>query len=198
MKRVAVIARRVGTAVIVTGAVLVFGALLALVQQAPAGAAPPHAFTLAFDDLAPGSPETRSDSFQLERNAALTSFAWLARVGVMTDATLTVTVCDTAGTCIDPAALTDPVSLSAGDIEVTMTTELADTVPSGGSGSVTGQLTFVADDDLTSAGGVGGAGGLASTGVAPMLWLAAGAVAVAAGVGVVAASSRRSPRNRET
>ena len=57
MRRGAVIARRVGTAVIVTGAVLVFGAVLALVQQAPAGAAPPHAFTLAFDDLAPGSPK---------------------------------------------------------------------------------------------------------------------------------------------
>lgn len=178
MTRAAAIARRIGVAVLAVGALLVAGSLLALIQQGPSFAVPTPEFTIA-EDLEPGTPESRSGSFVLERDSALVAFAWLERTGILIDATLAIEVCDSAATCLDPTTLTSGVHMVAGPVVVTVTTVLADTAAPGSSGSVIGQLTFVADEDL------------AGTGVDPLPWLAAGAAAVAGGVLMVAVIERR-------
>jgi hypothetical protein len=179
----ATLARRFGVVTLTVGAFIVSGALLALVEQGPAHAAPTPEFTLAFDGLEPGVPQTRSDSFVLDRDATLIGFAWLERTGVMTDATLSIEVCDAASTCLDPATLSSGVAMVAGPVVVTVTTELDAAAPPGAAGSVVGRLSFVADDEL------------ASTGADPLPWLAVGAAAVALGVLVVAfVERRRGPR----
>lgn len=178
MTRAAATARRSGLAVLAAGALLVAGAVLSLVQQESARAAPAPAFTLQFDDLTPGVPQERTDSFVLERDAALVSFAWLEREGILADADLAITVCDAAATCLDPSTASEPVDMIAGTVDVTVATRLAATAPPGGSGSVVGQLSFVADDDL------------AATGANPLQWLAVGAAAVALGAVAIAASGR--------
>ena len=175
--------RRVGASAVVALAAGAFalGLGLALTPFLPARAAPAPEFTLEFPGLVPGVPQTDSATYTLERDADLVSFAWLERVGLLShDATtVEIEVCDSAGRCVDPTAIAEPVAFRAGIGSVTVTVELVTQAGNGETGAMSGRLSFLADDSL------------AATGADAAPWIAAGAAAVAVGALGVALTRRR-------
>nr|WP_157497735.1 hypothetical protein [Leifsonia sp. Leaf325] len=181
--------RRVGAWLMALGAVGALAGLVVVMPDTAARAAPAPVFTVAFDGLAPGAPQSRTGTFLLERDAVLTGFAWVERQGMMVDTVLGVRVCDTAGTCANPEDATG-TGFAEGRIDVIVTAELAADAPPASTGSVIGQLMFTADD--AGAGSPGG--GLAGTGSDVAVWLAIGAAALAFGSLVLALGQRPSTR----
>jgi len=177
--------RRVGAWLMALAAVGALAGLVAVMPDAAARAAPAPVFTVAFDGLAPGAPQSRTGTFLLERDATLAAFAWLEREGLMVDAALDVEVCDSAGTCADAAS--SGTVFIAGEMDVTVTAELpAESVPEA-TGSVLGQLTFTADEDSA----------LAGTGVDVSVVLAVLAALLAVGALLVAVGHRRPQPKRD-
>jgi hypothetical protein len=164
-------------------AALALGMGLLVGPDSSAGAAPTPEFSLSFDGLTPGVPMTESATFTLDRDATLTSFAWLEQQGLFINPALLVVieVCDSTGSCVDPTNLGAGVPFAAGTATVRVTVEMVTPVGNGATGSVVGQLVFVAEDELP----------LTGLGSAP--WLAAGAAAVAVGVLIMVALGRRRP-----
>jgi hypothetical protein len=92
---------------------------------------------------------------------------------------LTVEVCDSAGTCVDPVVGAG-TAFAAGVSTVAVTAVLSGQAGNGETGSIVGQLTFVAEDEL------------AATGAALAPWLASAAAVVALGALLLAVVRRRS------
>ena len=88
---------------------------------------------------------------------------------------LDVEVCDSAGSCFDPTAITGPVPFAAGTGTLAITAELMTPAENGETGSITGRLSFTAPDDA-----------LAATGSEWAPWISAGLAAVAVGALVLA------------
>lgn len=160
-------------------AAVALGAGLALAPVGAARAAPAPLFTLEFTGLTPGVPQTESSAFQLDRAATLASFAWLEQTGVMASIALDIEVCDSTGSCVDPTALGAGFPFAAGTVSVAVTAELAQAAGNGETGSIVGQLTFVADDDL------------AFTGANAAPWAATALAALAVGALLLALLRRR-------
>jgi len=156
------------------------GALLLAVGAATASrAVEPVEFTLAFDDLSPGETRTESAAATLERDATLTSIAWVERAGLLADGPLDVRVCRD-DVCTSLAGFVE-TPMTAGELDVSVTVVAAADVSPEDDGTALGRLTFVADDD-----------GLAPTG-ASLTALVWGAALLAAGAllaGVAAARAR--------
>lgn len=167
-------------------AVLALGAAFALGPGDSARAAPTPVFTLQFTGLTPGVAMTEQDGFTLERAATLTSFEWLEREGVMEVVDLAIEVCDSVGTCVDPASRTG-VPFAAGEVSVSVTALLVGEAGNGEAGSIVGRLDFMADD---VAGG-GAAGGIASTGVVVGASAATASAVLAVGALLVTLARRR-------
>ena len=161
----------------VVAAALALGACLLLAPVGSAQAAPAPEFTLVYTGLEQGVPQTEVGSFVLERDADLVLFEWLDRAGVLAPdrAELDVEVCDSAGNCFDPTAITGPVPFAAGTATVAVTAELVTPAENGETGSITGRLSFTAPDDA-----------LAATGSEWAPWISAGLAAVAVGALVLA------------
>ena len=190
--------RAVLAGVLAFGAVCALAGFAALVPSSAARAAPAPEFTLAFDGLAPGAPQSRSATFVLERDATLTGVMWLDREGLLADAALDVRVCDAAGTCASPPA--DALTaLAGGLVEVTVTAELPQPPPGStpaATGSATGRLTFSAQDPAgNAAGGLSttARGGLAATGGDVAVGLAVLGALLAGGALLVALGRRTHP-----
>ena len=157
----------------------IFGLALGVGALLPTRAQPePVAFDLVFLDLAPGTAQTESASFPLSRDADLVGLTWIERTGVMTEVELTAQVCSASGACTAAFDPMDPVPFPAGATTVTVTATLAAPV-NATEGSVVGQLTFVAEDEL------------ALTGADPWQLIAWCVAAVAVGLFIVAARPRR-------
>jgi hypothetical protein len=158
-------------------------AILGVGAASAARAAPAPVFTLSFDALEVGVPVTETGAFTLDRDAELVAFAWLERQGVMTQVDLIIEACDSGGTCVDPTTLAGGVPFAAGTGTVSVTATLAATADPGSAGSVVGQLTFTAADDL------------AATGFEASAWLLWAVALVCLGVfAVLAVRGRRSRR----
>ena len=160
----------VSTLLSLTAAALALGVGLGLAPAASARAAPAPEFVLDFPGLVPGVPQTDTGAFILERDAHLVSFDWLERSGLLADESVTIDieVCDSAQHCVDPTGIDEPVRFAAGAGEVTVTVALV-AATDGEAGSMTGRLSFLADESLAATGGDG----------AP--WIAAGIAAIAVG-----------------
>jgi hypothetical protein len=169
-------------------AALVLGAGLAFGSVGSARAAPAPEFTLSFDGLEPGVPQTDVGTFTLERPADLVLFEWSEAVGLLAGVdtqvgervVLDVEVCDAAGMCLDPTTLGGAVPFAAGTGSLTVTAELTAVVAPGEAGSIVGRLAFVAEES-----------GLAATGSDTAPWLAAALAAIAVGTLVFALVRRR-------
>lgn len=173
--------RRLGASAIAAFAAtaLALGAAFSLGPTGSARAAPAPIFTLDFTGLTPGVPVTETGAFTLDRDATLASFVWLERIGVMNFVDLTVEVCDSAGTCVDPLVGAG-TAFAAGVSTVTVTAVLTGQAGNGETGSIVGQLAFVADDEL------------AATGAQLAPWLASAAAVIALGALILAGVRRRS------
>lgn len=155
---------------------LALGTCILLAPVGSARAAPAPEITLVFTGLEPGVPQTEVGSFTLERDADLVLFEWLEQLGVLapTRVALDIEACDSAGMCVDPSAITGPVPFAAGTGTLSITAELIAPAENGETGSITGRLSFAADDLL------------ASTGSEWAPWAAAGLAAIAVGALVLA------------
>jgi hypothetical protein len=165
----------------VVAAALVVGLGMALASVGPARAAPAPEFTLVFTGLQPGVPQTDSGTFSLDRDADLVLFEWLEQTGVLAPdrATLDVEVCDSAGTCLDPRTLTGPVAFAAGTATLSVTAELTAPADNGEAGTITGRLSFTADDELAASGWMW------------MPWITAALAALSVGALVLAITGHR-------
>ena len=158
-----------------------FGLALGVGALLPTRAQPePVAFDLVFLDLVPGTPQTESASFPLSRDADLIGLSWLEETGVMTEVEFTVEVCSAAGACAPATETMAPAPFPAGATTVTVTAVLPAT-SNFVDGSVVGQLTFVAEDEL------------AFTGADPWQLAAWGVAAFAIGAFLLIASRRLVP-----
>ena len=169
----------------VIAAALALGAFLLLAPIGSAQAAPTPEFTLVYTGLQQGVPQTEVGSFTLERDADLVLFEWLDRAGVLAPprVALDVEVCDSAGNCFDPTAITGPVPFAAGTGTLAITAELMTPAENGETGSITGRMSFTAPDDA-----------LAATGSEWAPWISAGLATVAVGELVLALiRGRRGP-----
>jgi len=162
-------------------AALALGGGILLMPGSPARAEPTPEFTLVYTGLEQGVPQTEVGSFTLDRDADLVLFEWLEQTGVLAPdrAVLEVELCDAGGTCLDPRTIGSPVPLTAGTATLAVTAELTAPADNGEAGSLSGRLSFTADDPL------------APTGATWAPWLAAGIAAVAVGALVLALTRRR-------
>jgi hypothetical protein len=137
-----------GVVALLVGISAVVGVAFAGVPAAHAAPPEPTVFTLVFDLLEPGVPQSRTAEFTLSRDAELVSFSWLERSGVMADVDLAVIVCSAGGTCVDPTTLTGSVAFPAGATSVTVTATLNAATVVNPVGSIVGRLTFGAEEAL--------------------------------------------------
>ncbi len=175
-------ARRIGSTALgaAIAAALALGLGLLLVPEGSASAAPSPEFTLEYTGLQTGVPQTETGGFTLDRDAQLVLFEWLQQTGLFAPdrATLDVDVCDSGDTCLDPRTFAGPVMLAAGPVTVSVTVTLTTPADNGESGSLSGRLSFTADDALAASGSTW----------AP--WIAAGIAAVSVGALVLALTRR--------
>ncbi|GAA1825027.1 hypothetical protein GCM10009750_05020 [Agromyces salentinus] len=160
-------------------AVLAGALVLALGAASASRAAEPVEFTVVFDDLSPGETRIESAVATLERDATLTSVAWVERTGLLAGGSLDVTVCRD-DVCTGLAGFVE-TPMSAGELDVSVTVVADADVSPEDDGTALGRLTFVADDD-----------GLSATG-ASLAALAWGSALLAAGVllaGIAATRAR--------
>lgn len=181
-------ARRLGAGAVLAAivAALALGAGLASVTDGSAEAAPAPEFTLEYTGLEMGVPQSDAGTFTLERDADLVLFEWLQQAGVLAPnrVALDVEVCDSTGRCVDPRTITGPVPFAAGTGTLTVTAELIAPAGNGESGSISGRLSFTADDALAISGSDWGP------------WLAGAFAAVAVGALVLALISSRRARSQ--
>ncbi len=107
----------------------------ALAQEAP--------FTVTFENLAPGAPQSTSFTYDLPQDAVLRSVTWTEQVGILEFADLEIVVCDASGVCVTGTTPDDTV-LSAGPITITVTASITNEAPQDSSGSASGELSFAA------------------------------------------------------
>lgn len=109
----------------------------ALAQESP--------FTVHFENMVPGVPQSESFTYQLPQDAVFLGETWTEQDGVLQFAALDVIVCAPGGACVDGDDLDDTV-LPAGPITVTVTGTIDTETPQGSSGTASGELLFAAAD----------------------------------------------------
>jgi hypothetical protein len=106
-------------------------------------------FTVSLESLAPGVPQSITETFSLDESAKLVGFAWVERSGVLAEDTaeIEVTICGSEGQCVDPAS-PGAVVFEAGTMQAVLEVTLSESAAEGEAGSAVGELQFaqVVDD----------------------------------------------------
>lgn len=109
----------------------------ALAQEAP--------FTITFEDLVPGVPQSTSFRYELPQNAVVRELTWIEYTGALQSADLDLEVCAANGACADANDPDDTV-LPAGPVSIVVTASINSETPQNSTGTASGQLTFAAAD----------------------------------------------------